>query len=471
MPANLSLRIRWGMLVSRVSGVVREHGGEGLMHNAMALMSVQFVRKSLPLITIPYLARVLGPGGWGLVATFQSLALTMVLLIEFGFPLSATRRVACCRESMEKLSEIWAGVVGVQCLLAIGAIVITGLISLRVPLLRNHIWLTIWALVWAIAEGMNPVWYFLGVERMKVIAGLEICSKIAMAAGIVATVHSANDIHRVMAIQGIAPVLSLAVAMWLIRRDISFRAPTLALMREAMRSSWPLFIMRSAESIYTLANAFTLGVLAGPGVVGYFAGPEKISRALFGFFNPVRDALYPRLSKLMHESPAQAARLARFGIITTGLGGLAMGLFAFLFAPFLVKVVLGEEFGPAVVVLRILAILPPLISVTQSVGMGWLLPLGRDRAITRAMALGGGLNLVLALLFVPRFAHIGIAWAVVCAEALVCLLVLYAAIADPERRLPIFRPRSSGKNVRPGEPAADEPVNSKPKSTLIGSLK
>ncbi len=469
--ANLRRRVLAHPLALAISGRVRDSGGEGLFQNALSLFCVQFFRKFLPLITIPYLARVLGPEGWGLVATFQSLALTMVLLIEFGFPFSATRRVARCKHSLENLSDIWAGVLGAQTLIAAAAIALTGFLSLFVPLLRNNLSLTVWAVVWAIAEGMNPAWYFLGVERMHFIAALEIGSKVVMTCCLIALVHSAQDTYRVLAIQAIAPIASLAVAMWIIHRDVPLRTPTPLLVKDAMIGSLSLFMMRSAESLYTLANGFLLGMLAGPGVVGYFAGPEKISRAMIGVFNPVRETLYPRLSKLIHSSPNQAARLARAGMAINGLGGITVGLCVFFFAPYLVRLVLGPEFQPAVRVLRILAILPPLISITQSVGMGWLLPLGRDRVITRSMALGALVNLTLAVILVPKFAHVGIAWAVVCAEAFVCATVVYSALHDPERRFPILSPLHSGADRSVEEAEAKAPVTAEPASSLMENSK
>ena len=73
------------------------------MQNAAALYGVQFVRKLLPLVIIPYLARTLGPAGWGVVAFTQSIAEFMVLVIEFGFNLSATREIARNRESKRRL--------------------------------------------------------------------------------------------------------------------------------------------------------------------------------------------------------------------------------------------------------------------------------------------------------------------------------------------------------------------------------
>src|SRR5271169_2073299 len=62
-----------------------------LVHNTAALYGVQLCRKAIPLLTMPYLARVLGPAGWGSVAFVSSLGEFIVLIIEFGFNLSATR--------------------------------------------------------------------------------------------------------------------------------------------------------------------------------------------------------------------------------------------------------------------------------------------------------------------------------------------------------------------------------------------
>ena len=417
----------------------REFVQQGLIGNVLALMSVQFFRKILPLITIPYLARVLGPGGWGLVAIFQSLAMCTVLVIEFGFQLSATRMVARCRQSKTRLSEVFAGVVGAQVLLCVCAVAGIVLLGLMVPILRDHPAMLAACLLWSVAEGFNPVWYFLGMERMRAVATLEICSKSAAALAMFALVRSPRDAGMVLALQAIAPMLSIIAAVVIVSRDIRFQLPSRALVREALTAGWPMFAMRSAESLYTLANAFLLGLFAGPTVVAYFAGPEKISRSLFGLLNPVRETLYPRISKLVHTSPDQAARLARIGITVSALGGLIMGGLVFAFAPMLVRIVLGTQFAPAVTVLRILAALPPIISVMQSVGMQWLLPLGREGAVTRTILIAGVFNIALACLLVPAHGAVGMAWAVLCSETFVCLAVLYLAMTDREHRMPFRR--------------------------------
>jgi polysaccharide transporter, PST family len=421
-------------MIKRFIGMLRDSAGEGLLENVLTLTGVQFFRKVLPLITIPYLARALGPAGWGLVAIFQSLAMCTVIVIEFGFQLFATRQVARCRHSKDLLADVFVGVLGAQGLLALGAALLVAVLTRFVPVLHDHPAFVFSALLWSIAEGLNPIWYFIAMERMKAAAVIEICAKSAAAAAIFILVHSPNDAGIVMAVQAIAPILSIAGALRLVRRDIPFRAPSLRLIRKALRGGWSMFIMRGAESLYTLANAFLLGLLAGPVAASYFAGPEKISRALLGWLNPVRDALYPRLSKLVHTSFHQAERLARTGIAVTILGGMGMGLLVYLLAPILVHLLLGAQFEPAVQVLRMLAILPPLTSVTQSVGLLWLLPLGHERVVSRAIIVTGLLNVFLAFLFVPRHGQIGMGWAVICSEAFACACIVCAAIVLGYRR-------------------------------------
>jgi PST family polysaccharide transporter len=203
-------------------------------------------------------------------------------------------------------------------------------------------------------------------------------------------------------------------------RAIPVCVPTGFLVGEAFRLGWPMFVFRSGESLYGVGNVFLLGLFAPPAVVGYFASAEKISKAVFGLLNPIREALYPRLSNLARHASPDAARLARVGAAVMITGGLALGASVFVFAPLLVQILMGPGFAPAVTVLRILAALPPLLSVTYSVGLQWLLPLGRDGDVNRIILTAGALNLALAVLLAPHFAHLGMAWAVVSAETFVC---------------------------------------------------
>ena len=304
---------------------VRQLLKNSLVQNAAALYGVQFVRKVFPLLTVPFLARVLGPEGWGTVAFTLSLAEFIVLMIEFGFNLSATREIARRRSSRRECADIMAGVLGSQVLLASAGIGVAILVSRLTPLLRGNPKLLAAGLVYAVAQGFMPLWFFQGLEKMRLAATLEISGRVAGLLAILWLVRSPHDTWLALLLQGLTPSVTTAAGLALAYAEIPCRAPTWPLIREALRRGWPMFLFRSAESLYGVGNAFLLGLFAGPVQVGYFASAEKISRAAFGLLNPVREALYPRLSSIAHHSPAGARRLARIGMAVMIGGGLVLG--------------------------------------------------------------------------------------------------------------------------------------------------
>ena len=402
--------------------------GSQLVHNTAALYGVQFSRKLVPLIIIPFLARTLGPAGWGMVAFAQSMGEFIVLVIEFGFNLSATRAIARNRKSADECSRIMAGVLGAQVLLAILAAGSALLVSQWIPLLRDNPRLLGAGLFYAVAQGFMPLWFFQGLERMRLAAALEITGKLLGMGAILLLVRKPEDGWIALFVQGVAPALSTTAGIMMAYRAIPFRWPTRALVTDAVRIGWRMFVFRSGESLFGVGNAFILGLFAPPALVGYFASAEKISRAAFGLLNPIRDALYPRISSIVAESPEKAARLTRIGAMATISGGVLLGASVFVGAPLMIRILMGEGFGQAVAVLRILAVLPLLLSVTHSVGLQWLLPRGQDAVVNRIILSAGALNIALAILLAPHFAHLGMAWAVVCSEAFVCFWMVRAVV-------------------------------------------
>lgn len=107
--------------------------GSPLLRNILALYGVQVVNYLFPLLTVPYLARVLGPKEWGLLAFTQAFGGYLQLLVEYGFGLSATRQVAQARDSLRRRAELLAGVLGAKVLLSFLALGLAFLLAPWLP--------------------------------------------------------------------------------------------------------------------------------------------------------------------------------------------------------------------------------------------------------------------------------------------------------------------------------------------------
>lgn len=401
-----------------------------LVHDALALYGVQLCRKALPLIVVPYLTSTLRPAGFGLVAFMQSLAEFLVLAIEFGFSFSGTREIARYQDNPHKCGEIMSGVLSAQAILSIGCTICAAFVAFMIPILRDHPLLVATGLCYAVFQGFAPLWFFQGLERMKLCAALEIAGKVAGCICIFVFVHSPDDGWKVLGFQALAPAITSVLGLVLAFRTIPCVRPRFDLLRSAFAQGWPMFLLRSGESMYSVGNAFILGLFVAPTYVGYFAGADRITRAAFGLLIPIRDVLFPRMSHLAARSMEKARRLARSGMVLMAAGGVALGIVQYIFAPLIVRILMGRGFEPAIAVLRIESAYPVLVCLTCSLGMQWLVPLGYDRMVYRTTLTAGILNIVLATVLAPRFAHVGMSWGVIATEAYVSIsfLVMVAKV-------------------------------------------
>src|SRR5437879_1432854 len=217
-----------------------------LVENAAALYAVQLAGYVLPLITVPFLARVLRPDGFGLLALAQSLALWLSILLEYGFNLSATRAVASHRDDPARVAETVAGVMGAKSLLFLGVAIIALLAAATVPAFRRHPEYIVWAWLQTIALGFSPFWYFQGTERMVRPAVLEVAARALATAAMFLVVRPADDGWTGLALLASAGRTSTGVPLLWRARRVRWRWRALAAALSALRSGWGTVVFRGA---------------------------------------------------------------------------------------------------------------------------------------------------------------------------------------------------------------------------------
>jgi len=213
--------------------LIRGLSNNRLVQNTAALYGLQFCRKLIPILGVPYLAWALGPAGWGKLAFVMSSANLLVMLVEFGFNITATREIAQNRDSKEERADIVAGVLGVQLALFLFGIATIALFAPRIPMLRFSPTLVFAGLFYAVSQCFVPLWFFLGMEWMRSAAVLEISGKLLALGGLFLFVHSPADVWKALALQAIPFSLQSVAGVWLIYREVPFRFPS-----RSVNSAW-----------------------------------------------------------------------------------------------------------------------------------------------------------------------------------------------------------------------------------------
>ncbi|MFC4427046.1 flippase [Deinococcus navajonensis] len=385
------------------------------LRNIAALYGVQMATYLLPLVTVPFLARTLGPQAWGALAVAQAFGGMMSLLVDYGFDLSGTREVARVQDQPARRAELLSGVLGARLVMTLCVAALTLVAQATVPALQQP--LLLWAAVlWGVAQATSLMWYFQGLERVTRVAGLDVAAKVAVTAGILLLIRRPSDAWLVPGLTAVATLLSNGYAFRLAHRDTPFLWPTWSGTRATLRLGWSMFVFRGSAAFYSTASAFLLSLFVPVGLVGFYAAAERIARAVQGLLTPLHRALYPRFARAAAAGPAAARALLPSGLWLMGGAGAVLSAVTWLAAPLLISLLLGPGFERALPVLRALSVLPLIIGVNMVFGLFWLVPLGHDRAFNITVALGALLNAVLIVLLVPGRGPLGMAEAVVLTE-------------------------------------------------------
>jgi len=396
--------------------------------NLLALYGVHFANYLIPLFTIPYLARVLGPFSWGLLAFTQSFGQSFNTVVEYGFYLSATREAARNRENPQVLSHLLSSVMGAKCLLILLCLIPCLFVSHFIANFRMNPNIFWWGVFWACAQSLNLLWFFQGIEQLKTVSSIDILFKTLTTVAIFVFVHSSEDTWKVLALQGTGAFLATSTSLILAYKNIPFCFPTLSSMVSSLKMGWSMFLFKATITLYTTGNTFLLGLFVSPTIVGYYAAGEKIIKALYGLLNPINQILYPKISYLVCKDKIKALKLLKFSIKIMGISGLAIGLMSFIFAPLWIHLLMGNDYTPAIATLRILSFLPILFALSNVLGVHWMLPLGMDKAFNKIVLLAGLSNLLLIPLLVPLLQANGMGLSVVISELIVTSGICLALI-------------------------------------------
>ncbi len=391
-----------------------------LRDNIVALSALQALNYAVPLVTVPYLVRVLGPSNFGALSFAQALVFYFDLLTNYGFDLSATRAVARLRGDNRELAHtFWRTMYAKTALLLLSAAALCVLASFA-PRLRAEPALYVAAFLTVAGSVTFPVWLFQGLERMKWIAAAHASARLLTVPALMLLVNQPQEYVRAAAIQGAVPLLASALILPAVWRTIRCGPPLprLAGIRDALREGWHVFVAQSGLAINVSTTTVVLGLVAGNAAVGFYSAADKVIRAVTSMLGPVAQALYPHLNNLKTDAPAEALRLMRKSFAWIATGALAASLATFALAEPAGTLLWGSDFRNSVAVLRCLSPLPFLYALINILGAQTMLVFERDAPLSRTVVCGSLVNPLLTAVGAGNLGAVGAACAAVTTAAL-----------------------------------------------------
>ena len=403
--------------------------GRRVLGNFFSLSIVQFANYLAPVITLPYLFRVLGLEKYGLTELARAISVYFLMLTDYGFSLSATQEIAVHRDDPRKVSEVFSAVLLLKFLLLVLSFALLSLLVLAVPRLRAD-W-PVYYLSFGNVIGMwlFPIWLFQGLERMKYIPMLSVTAKTLYVLLVLGLIHGPADYLYAPLLQSASAILiGLAgLILALCKFRVRFRIPGISVLKYEFVNGWHLFLSKTAITFYTATNVVILGLFTDNTFVAYYAAGDKIVRALTdGLHIPLSQAIFPHIGRLASQSPPAALRFAARVAKLLSLATLTISAGTFFAAPYIARVVLGHNAGGSVPVIRILSLLPLVVGLSNIFGTQIMVNFGLKKLLARILAAAGLLNLLIALLLAASLKHIGVALAALTTETFATVTMYWA---------------------------------------------
>jgi polysaccharide transporter, PST family len=271
-----------------------------VIYNAFSLLTLQGLNYLLPLLTMPYLLRVIGVDKVGLLAFATATAAYFQVLADYGFTMSATRAVAIHRDDKEKLGEICSSVWIIQAVLILAGFTVICILVVLVERLRQNANIFMFAFGVVVGHALFPSWFFQGVEKMKYMTGLNMGSKAIYAIAIFVFVKNETDFYLVPIITAVGGATNTTISLAIISRifGVKFRLQNRESLKVYIKDGWYVFTSRLYLNLYMSTNIVLLGLLTNNAIVGYYSVSEKIVGAICSLFDSANQALYPYFANL-----------------------------------------------------------------------------------------------------------------------------------------------------------------------------
>ena len=356
-----------------------------------------------------------------MVAFSRSLIGIFMLIVDYGFAWSTTRKIAVERDHPEAVNHTVFGVWGAKVVLGCAGLAILLVLTELVPKLHsvNTLLFVMYGMV--LGNVLFPVWLFQGMEKMVYISAINLIVQLVVTIGVFTLIHRPEDYLVYAELLSLGSILAgflgagIAFRMFKLR----FFIPSWHAVWSQLAEGWMVFVSMASISLYTVANAFILGLLTNPVVVGYYSAAEGLVKAAVMLTGPISQAVYPRFSKIASHSESLTLLWGRRMLVVIGGLGAIFSVILFVGAPIIVRIILGPDYGPSITVMRILAPLPFLIGVSNVLGLQIMFPFRMERAVAIIVLGAGVINLVLAVLLAPLWLASGMALAVLVSELFV----------------------------------------------------
>jgi PST family polysaccharide transporter len=374
-----------------------------MLKNSFYLYLSHFADYLFSILILPFIARILGPNELGHVVLAQTFGLLILIIMEFGFSLTATREVAILKDQKEALNKYLGKVFSFK-LLLIPVFILLSFILIKIfpifPIKTHYIFIV---LIGSIFQGMVPTWFFQGIERLKIVAFSKVFFRGIGFIIIFMFINEEQDGWIVLIVHTITSGLIFTYFIYSMLKIVGkIKLSKIRYLNVIWNNTAWVFLLSIIPVIFQNSAAFLLELKLSSLQLGLYFGAFKIYRSFNTLYGPIGQAVYPRLISLNAENKVVSIKLKwKFFWVL-----LSMGLFfcfiLIFFSKSIILILLGNDYLEASKTLQLFGLVLPLTAISHVLGRQWMLVQRNEKKYSIILIIGLIISFIFLILTIEN---------------------------------------------------------------------
>ncbi len=402
--------------ISCIINKIKTKDGKTLLSNFFSLSFLQIASYIFPLITLPYLSRVIGVTYFGEIAFASTIIVYFQTFVDYGFIFSSVRDISKNRDKTETVSIIFSTTMYARMILTIISFIFFIVIIYAIPFLYEMRVVLFFTFLIVPGHAMFAEWLFQGIEKMKYITIFNLLMKAIFTICIFVFIKDKTDYYLQPLFTALGYITSGLISLIVIYNyNIRFvKVPITDILR-SIKNNTDLFINQLFPNLYNSLSTLLLGVIHGNSANGIFDAGYRFSGTFQQFFNIVSRTFFPFLSRKSNSHKLYA----KINIILSA----CISVILFLTAPLIIKLFFTPEFYDGIYVLQILSFSIFFLVVSNVYGTNYLIIKGYEKNLRIATMYASIISFFAAIPLIYFYSYIGVAIIISFARGLIALFV------------------------------------------------
>lgn len=395
-----------------------------LLKNGVWLFVLQVFNTVVPMITLPYVTRILGTSGYGDFSLALNWVLYFQVVVEYGFGYWGSRVVAT--NGKDHLQETFSRIITARIILLFFSFAVMCAVYVFSGKERSHFVCMCILFSMVLGVTFQLTWLFQGMQDMKYITLINAISRLISVFLIFSLVRQSSDVYLYCFLYSCTFIFSAAIGLFMANRmyGLKVRLCKINAAKVALKEAWPLFISQAMSKVLSGFGVTVLGMTAASSAIGIYSAIYKIPYTMALFFNPISQATYPDISVAFSKSEdAGIKRVKKIAMLIVPLFVGASALIMLFNYP-IVSMLFGREYSSSSMILIPLGMWFVLSVINNFLGIQILVASGHQKEYSNSFLISAFSSIVLYLILGKMFGMFGIAFATFIAELLLTVLLL-----------------------------------------------